>query len=242
MEQEASAQRAWEVVLAALEDDMISGRIRPGERFTSERELATRLGVGRSSVREALRVLEVLGLIRTATGSGPTAGAFLTGTPGEGMRTLLRLQVAAQGFEVSDVLSTRVVMESSVVADLATQNLGAGSEAHALLDAMDAEDLDANAFLALDAKFHLALAVASGNGVVSTMMDALRVSVESYTRAGAAQIPDWATTAARLRAEHRAIVAAVEAADADVARDLVERHITGYYTEAGLPLQKEESS
>ena len=48
------------------------------------------------------------------------------------------------------------------------------------------------------------------------------------------RIPDWATTAERLRAEHRAILAAVDAREPERARTLIHSHITGYYAEAGL--------
>mgnify|MGYP002038978850 CR=1 FL=1 len=61
--------RAWRLVLERVERDLLDGRIGPGDRLASERDLAADLGVGRSSVREALRVLEVMGLIRTSTGS-----------------------------------------------------------------------------------------------------------------------------------------------------------------------------
>ena len=88
----AAEPRAWEVVLARIESDLLSGVLTPGDRLPGERQLAIDLGVGRSSVREAIRVLEVLGLIRTHTGSGPTAGAIIVATPSGGMATLMRLR------------------------------------------------------------------------------------------------------------------------------------------------------
>ncbi|MGG7507260.1 FadR/GntR family transcriptional regulator [Plantibacter sp. YIM 135249] len=111
--------RAWETVLASIESDLLTGALRPGDRLPGERQLATDLGVGRSSVREAIRALEVLGLIRTHTGSGPTAGAIIVATPSGGMATLMRLQVAAQGFAVRDVVDTRLILETAVAHSLA---------------------------------------------------------------------------------------------------------------------------
>jgi GntR family transcriptional regulator, transcriptional repressor for pyruvate dehydrogenase complex len=66
-------------------------------------------------------------------------------------------------------------------------------------------------------------------------MAGLRTTIESYIRMGAAQIADWSATATRLRHEHAQIIDAIEAHDADGARDLVRAHITGYYADAGLP-------
>ncbi|MBS0024362.1 FadR/GntR family transcriptional regulator [Microbacterium paraoxydans] len=226
--------RAWQLVLEHIERDLLDGRLGPGDRLPSERDLASDLGVGRSSVREAFRVLEVLGLIRTATGSGPQAGAIVIATPTGGMSALLRLQVAAQGFPLDDVVRTRLVLEDAVVAALASADGGDTAKAHELLDAMDADGLTPSEFLALDAQLHLSLAEGSGNTVIAAMMAGLRSSIESYVQAGAAAIPDWDAMAARLRSEHHALVSAIDAGDAEAARALVRAHITGYYTSAGL--------
>lgn len=226
--------RAWRLVLEHVERDLLDGRLGPGDRLASERELAADLGVGRSSVREALRVLEVMGLIRTATGSGPQSGAIVIATPTGGMSTLLRLQVAAQGFPLEDVVQTRLLLEDAVVASLAGDPDRDLIAARRVLDAMDVQGLTAAEFLALDAQLHLALAESSGNTVVAAMMAGLRTSIESYVQEGAAKIDEWNAMAATLRAEHRAVVAAIDAGDADAARALVRAHITDYYTAAGL--------
>ncbi|WP_318247059.1 FadR/GntR family transcriptional regulator [Microbacterium gallinarum] len=226
--------RAWQLVLERIETDLLDGRLRPGDRLPPERELATTLGVGRSSVREALRVLEVMGLIRTGTGSGPSSGAIIIATPQGGMSALLRLQVAAQGFPLDDVVRTRLVLESAVVETLASDAARDTSAARAVADAMDAGDLTPAEFLALDAQLHLALAEASGNVVIAAMMAGLRTAIESYVQAGAERISEWDAAAARLRTEHRAIIDAIDAGDAGTAGTLLHDHITGYYAEAGL--------
>ncbi|MGO2520756.1 MAG: FadR/GntR family transcriptional regulator [Microbacterium sp.] len=228
------AERAWRTVLEHIERDLLEGRLGPGDRLPSERDLSADLGVGRSSVREALRVLEVMGLIRTATGSGPSSGAIVIATPSGGMSTLLRLQVAAQGFPLGDVVKTRLVLETTVAASLAADPARDTADAHRMLVAMDAADLTAEEFLALDAQLHLALAEASGNTVIAAMMAGLRTSIESYVQAAAAGIPDWQSMVERLRAEHHALLAAIDAGESDAARTLVHDHITGYYMTAGL--------
>ncbi|MCU1407222.1 MAG: FadR family transcriptional regulator [Glaciihabitans sp.] len=252
----SGTDRAWETVLRRIETDLLEGTLTPGDHLASERSLATELGVGRSSVREALRVLEVLGLIRTQSGSGPQSGAIIVARPSGGMAALMRLQVAAQGFAVVDVVKTRLVLEAAVVAELA----GAGATpdlrtAEELLTAMDAggvvdvgsaEDaggvapespgaLGPEQFLALDAAFHLSLAVASGNEVIASMMSGLRTSVESYVLAGVSAIPSWQQTSARLRAEHHHILAAIADHDPETAKARVHDHIAGYYAETNFP-------
>jgi len=228
------APRAWQVVLSAIESDLREGRLGPGDRLAPERDLATQLGVGRSSVREAIRVLEVLGVLRTATGSGPTSGAIIVATPRGGLSALLRLQVAATGFPVDDVVRTRLLLEPSAVRDLASMAVRDTVGAHRVLDAMDAGDLSPAEFLALDAQFHLALTDAAGNVVVAAMMEGLRSGIEAYVLAAARTLPDWAATADRLRAEHRAIIRAVDDGDVETAGRLAHAHVERYYAEAGL--------
>lgn len=226
--------RAWEKVLAHVEARLLSGDLAPGDRLPGERALALELGVGRSSVREAVRVLEVMGLIRTQTGSGPSAGAVIVARPTGGMSVLLRLQVAASGFAVRDIVRTRLVLETAVVADLAAQPDPSLSASIELLDAMDAPGLSHDEFLALDQQFHLSLAEASGNAVIAAITAGLRDAVESYVIDAARSLPDWESTRDRLRAEHRAIVAAITDGDAALASTRVTEHVTGYYAETHL--------
>jgi GntR family transcriptional repressor for pyruvate dehydrogenase complex len=228
--------RAWQVVLESIERDLLHGRLRPGDHLPGERALSAALGVGRSSVREALRVLEVLGLIRTATGSGPNSGAIIVALPGGGMSALLRLQVAATGFAVADIVKTRLVLETAVAADLAEAfprpQLTASVD---LLNMMESHPYSQAEFLALDAQFHLTLAEASGNQVIAATMAGLRASIESYARQGAASLASWSDTSTRLMREHRGILAAIGSGDAALARTTVHSHISGYYAETNLP-------
>lgn len=225
--------RAWEQVLARLEQMLLSGEVTPGQRLPGERVLAANLGVGRSSVREALRVMEALGLLRAQTGSGPSAGAMIVSRPTGGMSMLMRMQVAAQGFPVSDVVQTRLVLETEVMRTLAARRPAPDlATAVELLDAMDDAALSETEFLILDSQFHVALADAAGNQVVAAMMAGLRESIEAYV-VGGVDVAAWPTTCTRLRHEHRGLVSAVEDGDPDLAERRILDHIRGYYEGLG---------
>ncbi|MEV4124108.1 FCD domain-containing protein [Nocardia sp. NPDC049707] len=220
--------RAWEHVLSKVEEMMVSGELLPGQRLPGERALAADLGVGRSSVREALRVMEALGLLKAQTGSGPNAGAMIVSRPTGGMTMLMRMQVAAHGFPVSDVVQTRLVLESEVMRTLSQQPSADLTTAVELLDSMDEPALTADEFLVLDAQFHVALADAAGNQVIAAMMAGLRASIESYVVAGV-DFTAWPTTCTRLRGEHRGLVDAVTRGDDSLAQQRIIDHIRGYY-------------
>ena len=225
--------RVWEAVLAHIEKQLRTGELSLGGRLPSERALAAELNVGRSSVREAIRALEILGLIRTQTGSGLSAGATLIDSSEQGMTALLRLQLAAQNFAVEDILHTRLLLETEVMRTLAGRR-SPDVDATALLDRMDDPGLSREEFLHLDAALHLHFARAAGNSVIAATMAGLRSAIEGYVIAGSRRLPSWDATVARLRTEHRAIVAAVDSGDGELAARLVHDHIVGYYAETGL--------
>ncbi len=66
------------------------------------------------------------------------------------------------------------------------------------------------------------------------MMGSLREAIQGYAGKLTANLPDWDATAARLRSEHREILAAIRNDDGGRAAELVAAHIEGYYREAGL--------
>lgn len=233
--------RTHERVLARIEADLAAGRWALGERLPAERALAEELGVSRPSVREALRVLEAMGIVRTAVGSGPDAGATVVDRPAAGLGAAVRLHVASGTLAVRDVVETRVLLETWAVraaGDRGAENgeevVATLAEARALLDRMDDPALPAADFRELDATFHVLLVRLAGNALVEAVMTGLRGAIESYVAAGSAALPSWERTAARLRAEHRAVLSAVAEGDGERAAREVRAHIEGFYAETGL--------
>jgi len=227
--------RTHELVLQHVEDELSSGRLRIGAKLPAERALAAQLGISRASTREAIRVLEAMGIVRTAAGSGPDAGAVVVAEPAAGLTSALRLHLASSHLPIGDVVQTRVLLESwSVRAAAAARDSQRLAAASSLLDAMDEPDRPALDFHLLDAEFHVALARATGNEVVAAMMTALRGAIHSYVVEAVPNLPDWAATARRLRRQHRAILGAIGDGDGERAAKLVVRHIEGFYREAKL--------
>jgi GntR family transcriptional repressor for pyruvate dehydrogenase complex len=224
--------RTHQLVLQWIEDQLSDGQLAVGGRLPAERSLAEQLGVSRTSVREAIRILEAMGVVRAGVGSGPDAGTVVISDPAAALGSALRLHVATQHLPVSDIVETRVLLESWAAAR-ARPDAPELARAASLLDDMDAGP-DVDEFLALDVRFHLALADAAGNAVVSAMMGSLREAIQGYAGKLTANLPDWDATAARLRSEHREILAAIRKDDGDRAAELVAAHIEGYYKEAGL--------
>ena len=235
--------RTHELVLARIERDLSAGRLAVGDRLPAERTLAAELGVSRASVREAIRVLEAMGIIRTNVGSGPDAGAVVIDNPAAGMTSGIRLHVASHHVPVGDVVQLRVLLETWSVARVADLVRTAGSDgvtppdlvgASEVLGLMDESSVTIQEFHRLDAAFHGSLVALSGNVLVAAVMAGLRGAIHDYVLTGSLRLPDWPATAARLRAEHRGILAAVEGGAPGEAAERVRAHIEGFYREAEL--------
>ena len=223
-------KKVHETVMDWVTAELRSGRLSIGDHLPGERVLAETLQVSRGSLREALRVLEALGTIRTSTGSGPNSGTIVTAAPEQALALALNMQLATRHVEHEHIYEVRLLLEtwSAEHADLQGAEF---TDAEALLDRMDDPELPLEAFLQLDALFHVTLARAAGNPLISTLMDALRTSIADHTLARAVALPDWSATAARLRSEHRAIYERMRADDREGAARQVREHIRGYYLE-----------
>ncbi|TCO50517.1 GntR family transcriptional repressor for pyruvate dehydrogenase complex [Kribbella antiqua] len=223
----------YELVLHRVEAELAAGRLRIGERLPGERVLAEQLGISRPSVREAVRVLEAMGVVRTATGSGPEAGAVIVAEPVSPLTAVLRLHLATNHLPMGDVVQTRILLESWAAREAAEQQANA-DELEILLDAMDAPGLSPEEFHRLDAEFHVALSGLAGNVLIAAVMASLRSAIHGYVLAAVPNLPDWEATTVGLRAEHRAILKAVRAGEPDDAADLITAHIRGFYQAARL--------
>jgi GntR family transcriptional regulator, transcriptional repressor for pyruvate dehydrogenase complex len=221
--------RAYEMVVDQIEEQILSGALRVGDRLPGERDLSARLEVSRAAVREAIRTLEAQGVVRSAVGSGPDAGTVVSAVPSEALNRLLRLHVALANFPMADVVDARVMLER-FSADLAARHARAEDTARlrALLVRMDADGIDRETFNDLDTELHIAIAEAGGNRLVADMTTAIRDSTRRPILRGLERLGDgWRTVCADLRAEHHTIFTAIAAGDGAAAADAIEAHIRG---------------
>lgn len=233
--QPVARARTYELVIDAVEDQILAGTLRVGDALPPERELAARLQVSRPAVREALRVLEAQGVLRSAAGSGVGAGTFVAAVPEAAFSRFLRLHIALANFEVAEIIEARVTLECSSVA-LAAQ---AGdpvrlAAVHEAMDAMSANETDRVAFNDDDTAFHTAIAEAGGNRLVTALTVAIRNALRAKILDAFHEVEDWPALRAELMTEHAAILAAIESGDAVAAARFAEQHIRDSYDR--LPL------
>jgi len=223
-------QRTYELVLLKIEDQILSGRLQAGDRLPSERDLAAELGVSRASVREAVRVLQAQGVVTSTVGTGPDSGTIITTVPSRALTRLVRLHVALASFDLAEVVEARVVLEISSVRLAAHDVTPAQLDDLAdLLDQMSDPALPMAGFNDLDTRFHVILAEAASNRLVSELTIALRHALSQPLLDAFSDARDWTAVRESLMADHRALYEAVKAHDADVAARVVEQHIRGFF-------------
>lgn len=217
-----------ELVIEAIEDQIIAGTLTVGDPLPAERELAARLQVSRAGVREAIRVLESHGVLRSSVGSGRGAGTFIAAMPSEALTRLLRLHVELANFQVDEVVEARILLERSsaeLAANRATPEALETMQQH--LDLMDTEGLSREAFNDADTDFHVALAQAGGNRLFSNLTEAIRASLRTRHLESFRKVEDWEQFSSVLRTEHHGIHQAIQQGRGDLAADLIEAHIRG---------------
>lgn len=227
--------KTYELVVAKIKDEIFAGRLRPGDRLPGERQLSEQLQVSRPSVREAVRILEAMEIVRSRPGTGAASGLVISTQPSRALSDLLRLHVALSSYSVSDVVQVRLALEEQSVRRLAENVEGTDtSRIRETLERMSDPDLDRSTFHDLDTEFHIELARCSDNALLADLMTALRDAVRRPMVEAFDSEHDWGTRVKGLVAEHADIFAAVTAGDADRAASLMRQHIGGFYESLGL--------
>jgi DNA-binding FadR family transcriptional regulator len=226
-------RRIFEEILDQLEQAILDGHISAGDRLPPERELAQRFNASRTSVREAVRVLEALGVAKVKAGA--ENGAVLVKEAGGALDLLLRFQLALGHISVESVIEFRTVMEpwgARTASERATEAEVDGLRT--VLTAMAATDVTPDDFHHLDSQFHLEIAQAAQNELMVLVLEGARTSIERIMLDALRRVPDFPATRERLVADHAKIVDAIAVGNGDEAAALMERHIGSFYEDVGL--------
>ena len=194
----------------------------PGERLPPERELAEQLQVSRGSLREALRILEVAGVVESRQGDG----TFVREGPGLGLLSPLAVIFGASGDLVGDLLEVRMIVEPQIAARAAVRATAdeiaeMNAAVAAMASLLDREGVALEA-LEHDRAFHRAVARASHNEVAVRVIELINQTLQEVRR-------HFVASTERLRRAHERhleILAAIEARDAPGASAAMIRHLT----------------
>jgi len=206
------------LVIAHVRGFLLRGELRPGEQLPGERELARRIGVSRPSVRAGLRSLAAKGVLVTRRG----AGTFVSDGPPALDSEQLSFLAALHGLSRHEMFEARIVLEVGV-AGLAAER-ATGDAVAAISDqvtGMFASLDDPQTFLVHDIRFHRAVAAASANPILGSLVEMVSAIFYERRRRTAARGRNLRETAEM----HRQVYQAIRAHDRTRAEGLMCEHL-----------------
>jgi GntR family transcriptional repressor for pyruvate dehydrogenase complex len=219
------ARRLYQGVLERIRELMDGGVLKPGDKLMPERELALRLGVSRSSVREAIRTLEVMGAVSTR----PGGGTFVRDTTADEIIQPLAMFMAVEQSSLLDMFEVRRVLESAT-ARLAAERASAEEAARirqALRGMEQSFNLrDSEKGEGYDVEFHQVVAEATHNALLIRLFRTLSEELSRVVSAARRQLYTGPDDARRIIEHHREICGAIEQRDAERAERAMLEHLT----------------
>ena len=209
--------KIYEMVMEQIKDIVKKGELKSGDKLPSERDLCEKLEVSRASVREALRALQMLGLIESKHGEGN----FINENIQNSLLEPLSIVFLLLGSKSEDILELRKVIEPETAA-LAAKNITNEQliELKELMDELN-NNSDAEICASIDKKFHYKIAQASGNHLISNIMFSISSLIEKYIENSKIH----ALNKTLVRDQHEEIWRALETHNGSVAAAAVKKHL-----------------
>jgi GntR family transcriptional repressor for pyruvate dehydrogenase complex len=211
-------ERLKDVIIQRLVE-LILKDLKPGDKLPSEKELLEYLGIGRSSLREALRAVEALGLIEVRAG----AGSFVKGFEGFLSRKPVELGLFKHHHSLKDMIEARQIIETAIV-DLVVQNITEQQllEMEEVVRKMEnVSPPELEQILSCDVHFHELLNKATGNSVLYELVSLVYNIVREVRKEYFSSVEDYAVSSRY----HRNILEALKKRDVRKARKAMQDHM-----------------
>ncbi|WP_212774334.1 FadR/GntR family transcriptional regulator [Polycladomyces abyssicola] len=208
----------FQAILHGINHLIEEDRLKPGDRLPSERELAERLGAGRSSVREVLRALELLGLITTRRGEG----RFLNRHDAHYLVDILAFYILRDERSQEDLLEMRLLLEMDA-ARLAAERVTAEEIAQMsdILEKMKEKIRQNQLPVAEDFAFHRQIISAAKNRLLSRVW----YPILHFSQCVRLNASSWPGRPLQALAEHREVLAAIASHDPERAAEAMKHHL-----------------
>ncbi|MFM1538399.1 FadR/GntR family transcriptional regulator [Helcococcus bovis] len=201
-------------------EEMLKGNLKKGDKIESDRKLAKKMDVGRSALREALKVLEIMGMINIRHGQG----SYISDQESNFFDVPLTWSLFMNYKQIYDVLQVRSILEEKA-AELAAFSVDKEklNNLKLIIDEINKSyrEKDFRKFLDLDMKFHIAIAECSGNTVIISQILSIQNLLKSMSKSGMQDISEIEA----IYNEHLAIYNAIVSRKNDDARRAMAYHM-----------------
>jgi GntR family transcriptional repressor for pyruvate dehydrogenase complex len=210
--------RIYEEIVRQIKAMIAEGRLKRGDRLPPERDLAEKFLVSRTSVREALRALETLGLVEIRPGEG----TFVRSVSAEALVEPLAILMASQREAIAELFEARRLLEPAI-AGLAARRATPDEvqEMERILEEQAGEIAQGRTGLGQDAEFHAAIATAAHNQAISRLVHGI-MDLLAQSREESLSTPGRPL---RSHQDHRRILDAIRRRDAAGAEQAMREHI-----------------
>jgi len=210
--------RIYEEIVRQVKAMIADGKLKGGDRLPPERDLAEKFVVSRTSVREALRALESLGLVEIRPGEG----TFVRQVSIDALIEPLALLMVSQREAIGELFEARRLLEPSLAALAAARATPEEvQEMERILEEQGKEVAAGRTGLAQDAQFHAAIGAAAHNRAITRMAHAI-MDLLTQSREESLNTPGRPT---RSHEDHRRVLSAIGRRDAEGARKAMLDHI-----------------
>ncbi|MDQ0215002.1 DNA-binding FadR family transcriptional regulator [Oikeobacillus pervagus] len=218
-----SKKKTYQVIVDQLKEHFLNGDMKQGDKLPTERELASQFKVSRTSVREALRKLEMKGIIETRQGSGSFIKSIEFQSFGEELSSAI---VNTERKLVYEMLELRRVleMECAYLASHRATSKDLEKIRQALEDMVIAKN-DVELGLKADVNFHINIVSASNNTIFLTLIQTLNGQLQDNIRATRMQRFSNPERIEDTIDEHKQIYLAIASGNGELAKNLMENHI-----------------
>lgn len=215
-------KRIYEEIIDQVKELIAEGHLSPGDKLISEREMADRLKVGRSAVREAFRALEAMGIIEIRQGGG----TFIKEVSTDSLAEVLALFLMTERDTTRELLELRKILEVEAAGLAALRHTAEELvKMEEALKQMEEDIASGDLGQQADYNFHYALAEASHNSILVRLMDSIADTMRRVLRTARLELYRTPGTPQRLLKEHYAVFEAVKGGQDQKARRAMFDHL-----------------
>lgn len=220
VEKYENSKKTYEAIIDSIKTDIMSGKIKPGQKLPPERELAKKFNVSRTSIREALRTLEILGVTKSVQGSGN----YITGDVEKSLVESMSMMFLLQQIDSLEFYQFREALELKA-AMLAVQNIDDEKimKLEKLVSEM-AQTEDEAARTALDKQFHETIVAASHNSMIIQILTILSEVISQDIKQRRSEILSDPDNSMRLQKIHEEMVYGLKQRDAQATYIAFSKH------------------
>jgi GntR family transcriptional repressor for pyruvate dehydrogenase complex len=220
-----SSEKAYEIVIDYIKKQLSAGAYKLGDRLPPERELADELGVSRNSVREALRVLDILGVVSSHQG----AGNYISSHFENSFVEMMSLMYLLLNINYRDITDFRYGLEKQALAHAIEHATEAQlREMEENIDRMEAA-ADESEKAVYDKNIHYTIAKISGNVLIHNTLLALSEVMDRYIMDVRGKILRKPENQVRLQNAHRQLVDAIRRKDLEMGLQALDEHFRCIY-------------